>query len=392
MKKTHYSLLLLTAFFCILNAQPPQLISEMKIVGEPKQEPSELVGKEIRDANGETCAGLIVYTDLKDIRFTSYNGVVKVNSDAGRYFIFLSPDERVVEVYCSGYSPLKIILSEVGIRLKSGQTWSVKITGEKSIPVNFIIFPNGSKLFVDGVETNYGRAPQLKVGKHSIRLEKQGYVTMSDTIDISQDNNLFTYNLREIDIYDPGTSKDDVTLIKATVANFKSSDDIRAYELNQLQQAFKNALEATGKYKVVPLSEAELAAIINQYETGTVEDKNKSLIAGISRKTNHIFKASIGKFGDEWTVSIQKIDVQQRKMDNNAAFIRFEGTQSNLIDQIQIAAQKIAGTYVEESNLWYYVGGAVLLGGGAAVFLGGKKTEELPTGPDGLPLPPTKPN
>ncbi len=230
------------------------------------------------------------------------------------------------------------------------------------------------------------------MGRHSIRIEKEGYVTIYDTILVSQENTLFPYNLREKDIYDAGGATDDKHLIKATVINFKSSDDLSAYELNQLQQAFKNSLEATGKYKIVPLSNDEITAVIAQYETGTVEEKNKPLLAGVSRKTNNVFKGSIGKLGDAWTVSIQKIDIQNRRMDNNAVFIRFNGTLNELIDQISVAAQKIAGTYVEESNLWYYLGGAALLGGGAVVLFGGKKEAAVPTGTDGLPLPPTKPN
>jgi len=364
----------------------------MKVVGEPKMEPNELVGKEIRDDNGVTCAGLIVNTDLKGMRFNSYNGVVKVNSEPGRHFVFLSPDERVVEVYVDEYTSLKIILSDIGIRLKSGQTWSLTITGEKSIPVTFFISPNGTKLFIDNSKEESKKTPQLKIGTHVIKLTKPGFVTIIDTINVSPENALLNYELREIDIYDPGTTEDDKTLIKAAVATLKVSGDLSVDDGFQLQQAFKSNLEGTGKYKIVPLSEDELNAVIRQYETGTVDEKSKALLAGIERKTNQVFKGSIGKFADEWTIAIQKIDLKEKKMDNNAASIRFEGSQIELFDKINIAAQKIAGTYVEESNLWYYVGGAVLVGGGAAVLLGGKKESVIPVGTDGLPLPPSKPN
>ena len=76
--------------------------------------------------------GLIILSDLDGLKFTSYNGIVKVNHDPGRDFLFLSPDERVVEVYATGFTPLKIILSEVGIKLESGKSWQLKITGTKT--------------------------------------------------------------------------------------------------------------------------------------------------------------------------------------------------------------------------------------------------------------------
>ena len=101
----------------------------MFIEGEPKQEPSELIGNNVRDANGDVCAGLIILSDLKGLKFQSADGIVKIDdSNPGRSLLFLSPNERVIDVYCVGYTPLQIILSEENIRLKSGQTWSVKVT------------------------------------------------------------------------------------------------------------------------------------------------------------------------------------------------------------------------------------------------------------------------
>ncbi len=389
MKKFLLFIMLLSGTAVVV-AQPP-VTAEMKIVGEPKEEPSELVGKEIRDDNGEVCAGFIINTDLKGLVFQANNGVVKINQVPGRYFLFLSPGENVVDVFADGFAPLKIVMNNLGIRLRSGQSWSVKLTGEKSIPVNFIITPQNVKLFVNGVPTNYSTPPQMKIGKHAVRLEKEGWVTINDTIEVSESRTLFPFYLREKDIYDPGPNQQDESIIKATVANFTASDDLSAYELNQLTQAFRRALEATGKYKIVPLTVNELAAIINQYESGTTDEQSRTLIAGIPRKTNEIFKGSIGKLGDEWTVLIQKIDVRNRQMDNNAATIRYEGTQSGLVDEIDIAAQKIAGTYVDNS-LWYYLGGAAVLGGGAAVFLLQPEVIVPPPVDNSLPLPPSKPN
>ncbi|MFZ4619615.1 MAG: hypothetical protein ACOYNS_03590 [Bacteroidota bacterium] len=389
--KTLFKLSILAAL--LLNTAAAQLVSEMKVVGDPKEEPSELVSKEIRDDNGTVCAGLIITTDLKGLTFQANNGIVKINQTPGRYFLFLSPDENVIDVFSSDYAPKKLILNELGMRLRSGQTWSIKITGEKSIPVTFIISPNGTKLFIDNAPGESKKTPQLKVGTHAVKIMKQGFVTLIDTINVSPENALFNYELREVDIYDPQTTDDDKTLIKAAVATFKISGELTTDDAFQLQQAFKSDLEGTGKYKIVPLSENELNAIIRQYETGTVDKDAKALLTGIERKTTQVFKGSIGKFANEWTISIQKIDLKEKKMDNSAFFNRFEGSQSMLFDQITIAAQKIAGTYVESSNLWYYVGGAaVLIGGGAAVLLGGKDAAAAPVGTDGLPLPPSKPN
>ncbi len=173
-----------------------QSIDSMFIVpGSVKQEPGELISRELRDANGVTAAGLIIYSDLKGLSYQSYNGVVKVNSEPGKDFVFLSPDERLVEVYCSGYTPLKIILSEFGIKLKSGTTWSLQLSGNKK------------KMFGSGWltvrSTPAGAEFQYEIGKdnwvsknppfdtlslpsniYPVRLTKEFYKSIDDTIEI----------------------------------------------------------------------------------------------------------------------------------------------------------------------------------------------------------------
>ena len=82
---------------CIIVSTVFAQISEMRVVGTPKEEPSELVSKEMRDANGEVCAGLIIYSDLTGLSFQSANGIVKRNPASGKDFLFVSPDERMTD-------------------------------------------------------------------------------------------------------------------------------------------------------------------------------------------------------------------------------------------------------------------------------------------------------
>ncbi|PIS46327.1 MAG: hypothetical protein COT22_00575, partial [Ignavibacteria bacterium CG08_land_8_20_14_0_20_37_9] len=90
----------------------------MRIVGKGESLSGEqLIDKSVRDANGETCAGLIISSDLDGLSYDSYNGIVKTNSKPGEDFLFLSRDERVVTIYKSGYTSLKIILNDYGIKL-----------------------------------------------------------------------------------------------------------------------------------------------------------------------------------------------------------------------------------------------------------------------------------
>src|SRR3990172_1717165 len=115
-----------------LFAQPPQLhiADEAEKLTAPTAEE--------RDINGRICAAIHIIADMEGFKYDSYQGVVKVIDLRGLDIIFLSPDERVLEIYHSGYQPLKIILSELGIRLDSNQGWKITLTAEKKftqIPV-----------------------------------------------------------------------------------------------------------------------------------------------------------------------------------------------------------------------------------------------------------------
>ena len=75
--------------------------SKMSIEGKPKKSSSEFVSA--RDDNGRFCAAIKVISDMDGFKYQSNNGVVKVDDMPGRDMVYLSPDERVLEIYHSGY-------------------------------------------------------------------------------------------------------------------------------------------------------------------------------------------------------------------------------------------------------------------------------------------------
>jgi len=193
---------LLIFLFLLINTSFSQDISQLRVVGKAELMGGELIDKSIRDANGAICSGLIIVSDLTGLTFQSSNGIVKINSKPGNDFLFLSPDERVVTVYCTGYEPLKIILSEVSIRLKSGEVWQIKITGDKkidAIPVNILVNQE-AEIFIDGISKGKGKEHtiNLSAGSHKIRLVKEGYKAIEETMEVSASKNLFKCDLKAI--------------------------------------------------------------------------------------------------------------------------------------------------------------------------------------------------
>jgi hypothetical protein len=203
MKRLMHSQLLI--IFLFSSSLLSQQLSQMSVVGKAEFQSSELIAKEIRDANSEICAGLIIATDLDGLKFDSYNGIVKMNADKpGRYFLFLSPDERVVTVYKTGYEPLKLILSEHTIaKMQSGKVWQLKITGEKKlelIPVNIVVEPQVERILVDGKAEEAGKVLQLASGKHTVQIEKKGFKQFEQVIDVSLAKTMFNFKLTEVEL------------------------------------------------------------------------------------------------------------------------------------------------------------------------------------------------
>ncbi len=193
-----FSLSLLFAFTSIF----AQDLSKLYVVkNSAKIAEGELVSKSVRDVNGQVCAGLIIKTDLTGLSFDSYNGIVKLNSKPGRYFLFLSPNERVVEVYKTGYEPLKIILYDYGIYLKSGQVWEITVTGDKPldlIPITIDKNISDAVIYIDGKKMGTSNTQQVSLGKHTIKIEKYGYRSVTDTIEVTKEKVLFHYSLEPI--------------------------------------------------------------------------------------------------------------------------------------------------------------------------------------------------
>ncbi|PIP77713.1 MAG: hypothetical protein COW85_07575 [Ignavibacteria bacterium CG22_combo_CG10-13_8_21_14_all_37_15] len=195
--KKHLLILLLALTSFSLQAQ-----NEMRVVGKGEFLPSELIDKTVRDANGETCAGLMISTDLVGLTYTSYNNIVKVNKNPGKDLIFLSPEERVVEVYCSGFSSLKIMLNDFGINLKSGQVWQLKITGNSNysrsddnlIELQFLCSEenvySSYKSLTPTLSLSKTISYKLPKGTYTFKFQKNGFADVTKAVDLQTQQQL----------------------------------------------------------------------------------------------------------------------------------------------------------------------------------------------------------
>jgi Family of unknown function (DUF5683)/PEGA domain len=201
--KNHNSKLVLILILLISVKLLGQELSNMRIVGNGEYLSNELISDTKYDSNGDKCSGLIILTDLPVLNFTSYNQIVDIDKLAGKYFLYLSPNERVVEVFSNDHAPLKIILSDYGISLKSGQVWQLKMTGERKsdlIPITIIKNQLDAFVYIDGELKGTEKSQMVSPGEHEIRITKTGYKTITDKINVSSSNVFFEYKLESVQL------------------------------------------------------------------------------------------------------------------------------------------------------------------------------------------------
>ncbi|MFH0992116.1 MAG: PEGA domain-containing protein [bacterium] len=196
--KRYISLLIILMFIAV--KLWPQDLSELRIAGKGEYLKSELINKAVRDANGIVCAGLMILSDLDGLSYESNNGVVKINRSPGKDLLFLSPDERMVTVLKTGYKPLKVIINEFGIKFASGTVWKLEVTGSKKVeqvPIVVRVDPSDAVIILDSVSVTSGRPITVQEGKHTVKILRDGYRSVTEQITVSPKEREFPFTLKK---------------------------------------------------------------------------------------------------------------------------------------------------------------------------------------------------
>lgn len=190
--------LLVILFFLLFYNNIYSQKSELYIQGKPEKISSEIVG--IRDLNGRYCAAIKIISSLEGLKYKSYNGVVKVEDDPGQDLVYVSANERVLEIYHTSYAPTKIILSEVGIRLKEKEVWEIHLVGDKKVPIYIITNPENAKIYIDNNNVDGNGTIQTTLGKHILQIKMNGFRTIEQNLIVKENMAPLKFQLEEIEL------------------------------------------------------------------------------------------------------------------------------------------------------------------------------------------------
>lgn len=199
--KNHSLFLLLVACYLLL---PSSLSGAGKFQVESfKISPTDLAARryELIDVNGNPCALIKVQTDLKDLQFMSMLLEKYVDKQNGEYWVYVQEGTRRLKIRKEGLMPLDY---SFGYKLEGSTVYKMQLTANgmsalKEISVNIITKPIGARVFIDGKEKGNGRNIVTSVGKHQLKIVKDGYKTLETAINVTATKTLFDFTLKEIE-------------------------------------------------------------------------------------------------------------------------------------------------------------------------------------------------
>ncbi|MFZ4547687.1 MAG: PEGA domain-containing protein [Bacteroidales bacterium] len=185
-------------FQLLISSLSAQDLKELKIIGKAKKlETGEMVAR--RDGNGNYCAAIQVISNLDGFTYDSFDGIVgNIDDKPGMDIVYLTSTERVLQIFKTGFKPMKLILSDLGVVLAPREIWQIELSGNEDIgtlPVTFRLSPTDASLKIDGNLENASSTIALAPGNHKILIEKEGFQKLEKTIIIDPKNVFFELKL-----------------------------------------------------------------------------------------------------------------------------------------------------------------------------------------------------
>lgn len=194
-----YCQIILLFLFINISAATSQELRRMFMGNALKMDNSEMVAR--KDQNGKYCAAIQVISDMDGFSYDSNNGIVgKIEDKPGKDMVYLTANERTLEIFKSGYKPSKLILSEYGISLAPQQVWQLEVTGEKGLETFQITLqpePADAFIFIDGEPINENEVILAK-GDYYIRTEKIGFKTLERIISVDSRHVFFDFKMKRL--------------------------------------------------------------------------------------------------------------------------------------------------------------------------------------------------
>lgn len=173
-------------------------------VREFKADPSDLAAIRFpkRSVNDEPCALIKVITNIQGMQFDSNQGIVDIVHQDEGYWLYVAPRERRIRLMAEGFLPLDIAMPEPAVE---NRVYNLIVTATglhgnlELIPINIIVDGHNDAIVeIDGEPFPIAQTISLPRGSQQISIQKPGYRTIYDQIEVSETHTLFRYQMEGI--------------------------------------------------------------------------------------------------------------------------------------------------------------------------------------------------
>ncbi|WP_302612319.1 PEGA domain-containing protein [uncultured Muribaculum sp.] len=189
-----HTLILLLVLICPFNSRSQDLVVlDCRATADPM-----LVSMQRTDANNDICALVRVLMPVGGVKFSG-NTVGDVSFDGSEYRVYLTSGTKFLQISCPGHYPLRIDFRDYGINsLESKRIYELKLKAQAFVQpqaadpgANYLILnvkpEQGVTIKVDGTDQvveGGTTSVYLKYGRHSYRVEANGYSPEEGTVEI----------------------------------------------------------------------------------------------------------------------------------------------------------------------------------------------------------------
>ncbi|HQO08551.1 MAG TPA: SUMF1/EgtB/PvdO family nonheme iron enzyme [Clostridiales bacterium] len=177
--------------------------AQFEIVKDVTELPGDLTAQRYgyKDVNGQWCAILKVHTDVKDLQFEGIGYEKHDYRGEGVYLVYLQPDTKNLKFKKEG----SITKSHnFPFKLKPNTVYMLELKGAgelqkiEEITISILVEPENSIITLDGDEKGGIISLNTSVGRHELKITKDGYQSRTETIHVDPKNTLFKYKLDRI--------------------------------------------------------------------------------------------------------------------------------------------------------------------------------------------------
>lgn len=147
-------------------------------------------------------AGIVIESSVPGLRFSSnMQGIVEVREPAsGRYVLIIEPFTQIIRVDAENFVQERFRVGNPQARDVLYFSVSPERQQSDLISVIFNVEPEDALLFLNGQQVETNTTVQLPTQGYELRLEREGYRSINEVVNVSPENIQFNYRMEEIDI------------------------------------------------------------------------------------------------------------------------------------------------------------------------------------------------